>query len=63
MNLKLNLDQEIIYNFMSQEAFKTMQNAKAAFIGDPPNIWGSLFMLLLVLALAFYGINKTRPPR
>lgn len=59
----MKLDQEIIYNFMSQEAFNTIQNAKAAFIDRPPNIWSSLFMLLLVLALVVYGINKTRPPK
>lgn len=56
----MKLDQEIIYNFMSQEAFNIIQNAKAAFIDRPPNIWSSLFMLLMVLALLAYGIDRTR---
>lgn len=56
----MRLDKEVIFNFMDQQAFKTIQGAKAAFINDPPNIWSSLFMLLLVLALLAYGIDRTR---
>jgi len=59
----MKLDQEVIFNFLDEQAFKTIQGAKAAFINDPPNIWSSLFMLLLVVALVTYGINKTRPPK
>ena len=54
------LEQEILFNFMSQEAFNTIQHAKAAFIGNPPSTMGSVFLMLAVLALIVYGINRSR---
>lgn len=56
----MKLDREIIFNFMDQEAFKTMQDAKAAFINNPPSVWGSLCLFLIVLAMVAYGLDRTR---
>lgn len=56
----MKLDQEIIFNFMDEQAFKTIQGAKAAFINDPPNVWGSLCLFLIVLGMVAYGIDRTR---
>jgi hypothetical protein len=53
------LEQEFLYNFLTQEAFTTMQNAKAAFI-DRPNAMGNIVLMLGVIALIIYGINRSR---
>ena len=45
---------------MDEQAFKTIQGAKAAFINDPPNVWGSLCLFLIVLGMVAYGIDRTR---
>jgi hypothetical protein len=53
------LEQEILYNFMDTEAFTTIQNAKAAYI-DPPNSVANFVLMLGVLALIVYGLNRSR---
>jgi|1186.fasta_scaffold47387_4 hypothetical protein len=53
------LEQEILYNFMDTEAFTTIQHAKAAFI-DTPSTMGNVVLMLGVLALIVYGINRSR---
>jgi hypothetical protein len=55
------LKQEILFNFMDTEAFNTIQHAKAAFI-DRPSPVGSVVLMLGVLALIVYGINRSRRP-
>lgn len=51
------LEQEILFNFLDTEAFNTIQHAKAAFI-DRPSTMGNVFLMLGVLALIVYGINR-----
>jgi hypothetical protein len=53
------LEQEILFNFMTQEAFTTMHNAKAAFI-DRPSTMTNVVVMLGVLALIIYGVNRSR---
>lgn len=53
------LEQEVLYNFMTQEAFNTIQHAKAAFI-EPTNTWANFVLMLGVVALIVYGVNRGR---
>jgi hypothetical protein len=53
------LEQEFLYNFLTQEAFTPIQHAKAAFI-DRPSTMGNVVLMLGVLALIVYGINRSR---
>jgi hypothetical protein len=53
------LEQEVLFNFMTQEAFTTIQNAKAAYI-NPPNSVANFVLILGVLALIVYGLNRSR---
>lgn len=53
------LEQEVLFNFLDTEAFNTIQHAKAAFI-DGPSTMGNVFLMLAVIALIVYGINRSR---
>jgi len=55
------LEQEVLFNF-AQEAFHNMENAKAAFIKNPPNIWTSTILMFGILALIIYGYNRSKRP-
>jgi hypothetical protein len=56
----MNLEQQIFYNFLDQEAFKTIQNGTAAFIGNLSFV--QILFCAFVAGSIFYFIFRMKKP-